>query len=137
MGVSNHKGIFDKYLEQFLKKNPHNLSPRFASEILRVMASQNLFQEKYLSKLLSFIRKSIKNFNLEDCLSCFESICKNLKHFRDEESQKGLELLLLRLEIFENEIGTKERKIIEKIVNESKFSHKLITKILQVKLNNK
>ncbi len=115
-------------LKSFFKQNPH-VSPKFASEILRVIIGHK-FVESPMPNIIKVIKYGIKYFNKEDCLSCFESLCR-AKKYGEIETRDALQLLVTRIDLLKGTLSVKEVKILRKVCNETGYRNRTMDIILE------
>ncbi len=124
-----------------MKQNKASISPRFTCEILRVLVDSNVLDETFLAQLNTFILKSIRHFNLEDCMSAFESLIRLHKMSGKEIKNEGysfkttLDVVVTRMLPFHTDITNKHKAILRKLLRGSKYNHKDIEKLLSSELN--
>jgi len=130
------QAVFKRYVNEFLKQNKASISPRFTCEILRVLVDSNILDESFLAQLNTFILKSIRHFNLEDCMSAFESLIRLHKMSGKEIKTEGysfrttLDVVVTRMLPFQTDLTNKHKAILRKLLKEGKYNHKDIENLL-------
>lgn len=136
MGVEDQE-LYKKYIKQFLEANKGNLSPRFTCDILRVLVERRIYDLDFFAKINNFVIKNIRFFNLEDCLSAFESFIKlfNVKGGEIAKTEKysirtTLDILVTRMDPYKQDISSKQKGIIKKLMADTKYNSKELEALL-------
>jgi len=128
--------LYKKYIGGFLDQNKRKISPRFNCEILRVMVEKKIYDEAFFSHLNNFIVKSIKYFNLEDCLSAFESMIR-LQKAKGNALMKDsnysikttLDILVTKMMSFSADINGKQKSVLRKVLSEGKYNNQELDRL--------
>jgi len=135
LGVEEEE-LYKKYIEEFIEQNKKRISPRWNCEILRVLTERKIFEEKFFAHLNNFIVKSIRHFNLEDCLSSFESLIKvhkmkgnALMKDSNYSIRTTLDIIVTKMMSFGPDITNKQKSILKKVLSEGKYQNKDLDKL--------